>query len=140
MRFRAPLANVRGHGSAREGTHHFWMQRLTAVALVPLTLWFVASLIQVGIDLCQFHVLLRGIEIGKHDLGGIDQIVLYFIGKGRVVHQRGRHVRCDALFTDQSVEGTVGDDVLILHPFAKGPDLFYSPGGAFLFRRYEQGT
>lgn len=47
MKFRTPLARVRGLGSARSGTHHWWMQRLTAVALVPLTLWFVVSLIMV---------------------------------------------------------------------------------------------
>lgn len=45
MRFRTPLARARGLGSAKSGTHHWWMQRLTAVALVPLSLWFVASLI-----------------------------------------------------------------------------------------------
>ncbi len=45
MKFRAPLARARGLGSAKSGTHHWWMQRLTAVALVPLSLWFVASLI-----------------------------------------------------------------------------------------------
>ena len=47
MKFRAPLARVRGLGSAKAGTHHWWMQRVTAVALVPLSLWFVASLISV---------------------------------------------------------------------------------------------
>lgn len=45
MSFRAPLARARGLGSAKSGTHHWWMQRLTAVALVPLSLWFVASLV-----------------------------------------------------------------------------------------------
>ena len=48
MRFRTPLAKVRGLGSAKSGTHHWWLQRLTAVALVPLTLWFVVSLISVA--------------------------------------------------------------------------------------------
>ena len=48
MKFRTPLARVRGLGSAKSGTHHWWMQRLTAVALVPLTLWLVASLINVA--------------------------------------------------------------------------------------------
>ena len=47
MKFRTPLARVRGLGSAKSGTHHWWMQRLTAIALVPLSLWFVASLIVV---------------------------------------------------------------------------------------------
>lgn len=35
---RTPLARVRGLGSAKSGTEHFWEQRLTSVALVPLTL------------------------------------------------------------------------------------------------------
>ncbi|MFU0506196.1 succinate dehydrogenase, hydrophobic membrane anchor protein [Pseudaminobacter sp. NGMCC 1.201702] len=42
---RTPLSKVRGLGSAREGTEHFWRQRLTAVANVPLILFFVGLLI-----------------------------------------------------------------------------------------------
>ena len=38
---RTPLARVRGLGSAKTGTGHFWHQRLTAVANVPLTIAFV---------------------------------------------------------------------------------------------------
>jgi succinate dehydrogenase / fumarate reductase membrane anchor subunit len=41
MSMRTPLSRVRGLGSAREGTDHFWLQRLTAVGLVPLALVFV---------------------------------------------------------------------------------------------------
>lgn len=47
-RFRSPLHQVRGLGSAKEGTHHWWLQRLTAVALVPLSLWFVGTLISMS--------------------------------------------------------------------------------------------
>jgi succinate dehydrogenase / fumarate reductase, membrane anchor subunit len=47
MKYRTPLARVRGLGSARSGSHHWWMQRLTAIALVPLSVWFVASLLMV---------------------------------------------------------------------------------------------
>ena len=47
-RFRTPLNQVRGLGSAKEGTHHWWLQRLTAVALVPLSIWFVASLVSMS--------------------------------------------------------------------------------------------
>jgi succinate dehydrogenase / fumarate reductase membrane anchor subunit len=43
--FRSDLARVRGLGSAKEGVHHWWMQRVSAVALVPLTLWFVIGVI-----------------------------------------------------------------------------------------------
>jgi succinate dehydrogenase / fumarate reductase membrane anchor subunit len=38
---RTPLGRVRGLGSAKEGVQLWWMQRLTAAALVPLTLWFI---------------------------------------------------------------------------------------------------
>ncbi len=38
---RSPLGRARGLGSARAGSAHWWAQRLTAIALVPLTLWFI---------------------------------------------------------------------------------------------------
>lgn len=43
MSLKTPLGAARGLGSAKNGTHHWIMQRITAVALVPLTLWFVFS-------------------------------------------------------------------------------------------------
>lgn len=43
--YRSALGRVRGLGSAKEGVEHWWMQRLTALALVPLALWFVAALV-----------------------------------------------------------------------------------------------
>jgi len=45
MSLRSPLGRVRGLGSAKEGVSHWWAQRLTAVALVPLLLWFVVSVV-----------------------------------------------------------------------------------------------
>lgn len=42
---RTPLGRARGLGSAKNGLHHWWVQRLTALALVPLTVWFVASIV-----------------------------------------------------------------------------------------------
>ncbi len=43
MEMRSPLSRVRGLGSTNDGVGHWWMQRVTAVALVPLVLWFVFS-------------------------------------------------------------------------------------------------
>ncbi len=40
-KMRTPLSRVRGLGSAKSGTEHFWRQRLTAVANIPLTIGFV---------------------------------------------------------------------------------------------------
>ena len=45
---RTPLGKVRGLGSAKSGTDHFWRQRVTAVANVPLMLFFVIFLIKYG--------------------------------------------------------------------------------------------
>lgn len=42
---RTPLANAKGMGSAKEGTSHFIYQRVTAIALVPLSIWFVFSIL-----------------------------------------------------------------------------------------------
>jgi succinate dehydrogenase / fumarate reductase membrane anchor subunit len=45
MSLKTDLARVRGLGSAKDGTHHFWHQRLTAIALIPLSIWFVTALL-----------------------------------------------------------------------------------------------
>jgi len=44
MDYRTPLAKVRGLGSAKAGTSHWWMQRITAVALIPLSFWLISFL------------------------------------------------------------------------------------------------
>ncbi len=45
MSLRSPLGRARGLGSAKSGTQHWWAQRLTAIALVPLTIWFVIAMV-----------------------------------------------------------------------------------------------
>lgn len=47
---RSPLAVVRGLGSARSGTSHFIMQRITALALIPLSWWFIFSLLNLALS------------------------------------------------------------------------------------------
>ena len=44
MDCRSPLAKVHGLGSAKSGTSHWWMQRVTAVALIPLSYWLITFL------------------------------------------------------------------------------------------------
>jgi succinate dehydrogenase / fumarate reductase, membrane anchor subunit len=41
MTMRTPLRQIRGLGSAKSGTEHFWRQRLTAIANVPLVIGFI---------------------------------------------------------------------------------------------------
>ena len=47
---RSPLSRVKGLGSAKDGTHHFWHQRLTSLLLVPLVLWLGFSLAAMPVD------------------------------------------------------------------------------------------
>ena len=55
MSLQSPLARVRGLGSAKDGTAHWWAQRLTAVALIPLSLWFVFAVVALaGGDLAAY--------------------------------------------------------------------------------------
>jgi succinate dehydrogenase / fumarate reductase membrane anchor subunit len=45
---RTPLARARGLGSAKDGVGHWWAQRLTAIALIPLVVWFAISLVMLS--------------------------------------------------------------------------------------------
>ena len=42
---RSPLGRALGLGSARDGVEHWWLERVSAVALAPLTVWFTASIV-----------------------------------------------------------------------------------------------
>jgi succinate dehydrogenase / fumarate reductase membrane anchor subunit len=46
--FRTPLGKARGLGSAKEGVQHWWVQRVTAVALIPLVVLFVSFVIMLA--------------------------------------------------------------------------------------------
>jgi succinate dehydrogenase / fumarate reductase membrane anchor subunit len=59
-RKRSSLARAMGLGSANEGVGHWWSQPVSAVALIPLTLWFVASIIaHTGREYATFIAWLR---------------------------------------------------------------------------------
>lgn len=45
MSMKSPLGKALGLGSAKEGTEHWWTQRVSAVAMAPLMLWFVVSML-----------------------------------------------------------------------------------------------
>lgn len=58
--FRSPLARALGLGSAKSGVRHWLAERITAVALVPLCLWFIASMIaHSGSDYAAFIAWIR---------------------------------------------------------------------------------
>ncbi len=57
---RSPLGRAIGLGSAKEGVGHWWRERVTAIALVPLSIWFVASMIaHIGSDYATVVAWLR---------------------------------------------------------------------------------
>ncbi len=49
MSLRTPLSKVKGLGSAKEGASHWWNQRLTAIAMIPLALWFSFSIALIAV-------------------------------------------------------------------------------------------
>ncbi len=59
MNLRSPIGRARGLGSAKEGVSHFWWQRLTALALIPIAFWFVYSVVSLaGSDYAHFRAWL----------------------------------------------------------------------------------
>ena len=60
MDMRTPLSRAIGLGSAHSGVQHWWAQRVSAIALIPLTVWFIASIVaQTGADYMNFVAWMR---------------------------------------------------------------------------------
>lgn len=60
MALRTDIKTARGLGSAKHGTEHWWSQRLTALALIPLSVWFVAGVVaHLGASQAAFAAWLR---------------------------------------------------------------------------------
>ncbi|WP_020592987.1 succinate dehydrogenase, hydrophobic membrane anchor protein [Kiloniella laminariae] len=112
MSLRSPLARVRGLGSAREGSSHWWAQRLTSLALVPLVLWFVFSVaMMAGADYVEFidwvhspvvaGLLVLLISVGLlHSNQGMQVVIEDYI--------HGEFCKVVALFLSQSVHIVLG--------------------------------
>jgi succinate dehydrogenase / fumarate reductase, membrane anchor subunit len=87
MSLRTPLGRVLGLGSAKEGTDHWWAQRVTAVALIPLTLWFMFSLLSLpaldyatvrtwlSVPLSGFLAALLVAVLAYHSYLGTDEVI-----------------------------------------------------------------
>ena len=89
MNLRSPLSHVLGSGSAKEGTDHFWGQRVSAVALAILGIWFLISLVTmadadfdyvgladwVGLTLNSVMLILLVLTLAYHSSLGIEVII-----------------------------------------------------------------
>ncbi len=94
------LGRARGMGSAKSGTHHWWLMKVTALALIPLTLWFLQSFIfDVAAAGGDFNTALEWIKKPYHsfplaillvvnfyhaELGGQEIILDYVHGKAQI--------------------------------------------------------
>jgi succinate dehydrogenase / fumarate reductase, membrane anchor subunit len=90
-KIRTPLARVRGLGASKSGTQEFWHMRVTAVALVPLTLGFVlivvvllgrnhAAVVQIlGSPLVAMLMLLFIVTNGYHMWLGMQEIIVDYV-------------------------------------------------------------
>jgi succinate dehydrogenase / fumarate reductase, membrane anchor subunit len=77
MELRSSLGRARGLGSAKEGVGHWWMQRVTAIALVPLGIWFVFSAAALsGVDYAGFQAWVS--ELGNATLLVVLVIALFY--------------------------------------------------------------
>lgn len=113
MSLRTPLARARGLGAAKQGVHHWWLQRVTAVALVPLSVWLVASLVAVagtdhatvsawiGQPLTAILLILTVIATFYHAALGLQVVYEDYIGShmGRLIADVVTKLLCVALAT-----------------------------------------
>jgi succinate dehydrogenase membrane anchor subunit len=77
MELRSTLGRVRGLGSAKEGVGHWWAQRVTAIALVPLSIWFVVAAISLmGADYADFQAWIG--QFGNALLMILTVLVLFY--------------------------------------------------------------
>ena len=91
---RSPLGQASGLGMARHGVEHWWRLRVTAIALVPLTVWFVTSaLVHTGSDysaviawlrtpLVTWLVLLTLIALFAHTALGLQVVIEDYMHSG----------------------------------------------------------
>jgi succinate dehydrogenase / fumarate reductase, membrane anchor subunit len=77
MALQSDLGRVKGLGSSKSGTSHWWAQRVSALALIPLTLWFIYSAMKfIGMDLFAFRAWLN--EPGSVLLLSLFLIALFY--------------------------------------------------------------
>lgn len=77
MELRSTLGRVRGLGSAKEGVRPWWAQRVTAIALVPLSIWFVVAVISLmGADYTEYQAWIG--QFGNALLMILTTLVLFY--------------------------------------------------------------
>ncbi|MEL6946193.1 MAG: succinate dehydrogenase, hydrophobic membrane anchor protein [Pseudomonadota bacterium] len=102
---RTPLSRVRGLGSAKDGTQHFWHQRLTAMANIPLILFFLWTIISLnGADYAQTVAYLSRPFVAI--------VMMMVLGAGIYHMKLGMQV-----IIEDYVHGGMGKALLVLNTF-----------------------
>ncbi|WP_028080734.1 succinate dehydrogenase, hydrophobic membrane anchor protein [Solimonas soli] len=96
---KSPLSRARGLGSAKDGVHHFWVLRISALALIPLSLWFVFSLARLATGPADFYSVQHWVSAPSvavtlvlflatalyHSVLGVQEVILdYAVGSLRL--------------------------------------------------------
>ncbi len=102
MDLRSNLKKAYGLGSAKEGAHHWWMQRLTAIALIPLVLWFVIVVVKsVSLNGIEGVVMLLSSPFNSVAMILFLSVAIYHGTLGvKVIIEDYVHCKCGATFLD----------------------------------------
>jgi hypothetical protein len=95
MSLRSPLATVLGRGTGRNAVQHWWVQRMTALALLPLTVWLLAGLVR--LPLTDFATVTAWISLGWNPV--LMSLLVLHPGhpRGLRAQQRGQDAAAGAL-------------------------------------------
>lgn len=117
---RDPLKTARHWGPSRTGVQHWWVQRLTAAALIPLTLWFLffvaglvhadydAVLASIGQPVHAFALIVLTVCSYWHGMLGLEVII------GDYVHARGREVALQIALRFGALLGALATTLAVL--------------------------
>lgn len=105
---RNPLGRVRGLGSAKDGTHHWFLQRVTSIALIPLTVLFLAAIFSlVGADWAQVRTAFHSPFVAMLGLLTVGSLFWHFKLGIQVVIEDYVHGEASKLLTLFAVNGAI---------------------------------
>ncbi len=105
---RNPLGRVRGLGSAKDGTHHWFLQRVTSIALIPLTILFLAAIFSlVGADWAQVRTAFHSPFVAMLGLLTVGSLFWHFKLGIQVVIEDYVHGEASKLLTLFAVNGAI---------------------------------
>lgn len=127
---RDPLKVARGRGSSHTGVHHWWLQRITAIALVPLSIWFlflIGSLMHatypevlagIGQPVNAIFLIILSVAMFWHGALGLQVIIEDY------VHTRWLELTLQILLRFGAILGAVACVLAVLSVWLTGTNLY----------------